>query len=205
MSKEIQEHIFEPFFTTKQLGQGTGLGLATIHGIVKQNNGFINVYSEPGKGSTFKIYLARDHSQAHLTAIPEKVAPPLGQGETVLLVEDDLALLTLSKKLLEDLGYTVLEASTPGRALELAAGQTGGISLLLTDVVMPELDGRALAERLKTSHPELKILFMSGYTANVIALQEILDPGVQFIQKPFTKNDLAAKIHETLSANGAHQ
>jgi PAS domain S-box-containing protein len=198
MDKETLEHIFEPFFTTKGIGKGTGLGLATVYGIIKQNRGFINVYSEPDNGTTFKIYLPRD--AAGIVGTKDSRAPELhlGRGETVLLVEDESALLVIAKRLMESLGYAVLGASGPGEALRLAEEHTGEIHLLLTDVVMPEMNGRDLAHRLSVLYPKMKCLFMSGYTANVIAHQGVLDEGVHFIQKPLSINNLAAKVREAL-------
>ena len=198
MSKEVRENIFEPFFTTKELGKGTGLGLSTVYGIVKQNDGFIYVASEPGKGTTFKIYLPR--FEAETAQVPsEKAAgkPPTGT-ETILLVEDDEAILNLSKMILEKLGYTVLAAQTPVHAIHLVEEHPGDIHLLITDVVMPEMNGRELAEQLGAIRPNLKCLYMSGYTADVIAHRGILDEGVNFIQKPFGSDDLAARVRQVL-------
>ena len=198
MDKEILEQIFEPFFTTKGVGQGTGLGLATVYGIVKQNNGFINVYSEPGKGTTFRIYLPRYAGQAVDTQ-PERAAEiPLSRGETVLVVEDEPVILKMGKMMLEKLGYRVLAAGTPGEAIGLAEEHASEIHLLITDVVMPEMNGRDLAERLQSLYPDMKILFMSGYTADVIAHRGVLDEGVNFMQKPFSMKDLALKVREVL-------
>jgi CheY-like chemotaxis protein len=198
MDSETREHIFEPFFTTKDIGQGTGLGLATIYGIVKQNGGFINVYSEPGRGTTFRIYLPQYRGRA--TVIdregPAEIAPR-GQ-ETILMVEDEPSILHLGKRMLERLGYRVLAAGSPGEALRLAEENPGEIHLLLTDVVMPEMNGRDLARRLLSLYPDLKRLFMSGYTANVIAHHGVLDEGVHFIQKPFSKTELSVKVREAL-------
>jgi two-component system, cell cycle sensor histidine kinase and response regulator CckA len=199
MVSETLSHLFEPFFTTKKMGQGTGLGLATIYGIVRQNNGFINVYSEPNRGSTFRIYLPRR------TPIPEQkskatAANPAARGiETILLVEDEPMILDITTTMLELQGYTILAAATPSEALRLAREQAGAIHLLMTDVVMPEMNGRDLAEKLLALYPDLKLLFMSGYTANVIAHHGVLDEGVHFIQKPFSLKDLAAKVRETLN------
>jgi response regulator RpfG family c-di-GMP phosphodiesterase len=180
------------------MGKGTGLGLATVYGVVKQNNGFINVYSEPGQGTTFKIYLPRhlDKTAPLLKQEPDK---PTERGrETVLLVEDELAILEMTTEILERLGYNVLAAGTPGEAIRLAQEYPGLIDLLLTDVVMPEMNGRDLAKNLLSIYPDIRRLFMSGYTANVIAHHGVLDEGVHFIQKPFSMNDLGAKIREAL-------
>ncbi|MDP3478591.1 MAG: PocR ligand-binding domain-containing protein [Desulfoprunum sp.] len=198
MDPEVQEHIFEPFFTTKGVGQGTGLGLATIYGIVKQNGGFIYVYSEPGQGTTLRIYLPKHVGKA-LTPDRENLAEMEQRGqETILLVEDEPSILHLGKRMLEKLGYRVLAAATPGEALRLAEQNSGEIHLLLTDVVMPEMNGRDLARRLLSLYPDLKRLFMSGYTANVIAHHGVLDEGVHFIQKPFSKTELSVKVREAL-------
>ena len=198
MDKETLDQIFEPFFTTKGVGQGTGLGLATVYGIVKQNNGFINVYSEPGKGTTFRIYLPRYADQAVDTQRERAAEIPLSRGETVLVVEDEPAILKMGKMMLEKLGYRVLAAGTPGEAIGLAEEHASEIHLLITDVVMPEMNGRDLAERLQSLYPGMKILFMSGYTADVIAHRGVLDEGVNFIQKPFSMKDLAVKVREAL-------
>jgi two-component system sensor histidine kinase EvgS len=199
MDKETMATIFEPFFTTKELGKGTGLGLAMIYGIVKQNGGFINVYSEPGKGSTFRIYFPRE-MMAVATGLPAVAdAVPTGT-ETVLLVEDEPVILKLGKAVLEQLGYTVLTAGTPGEALRLAGEHDGEIHLLMTDVVMPEMNGRDLSGRLLSLFPNLKYLFMSGYTANVIAHHGVLDEGVHFLQKPFSRKELAVRVREALEA-----
>jgi PAS domain S-box-containing protein len=198
MDKETQGKLFEPFFTTKEMGKGTGLGLATVYGIVKQNNGFINVYSEPGHGTTFKIYLPWHVGKAEqLKTIDSTQAISRGH-ETVLLVEDESAILEITTTMLEHLGYTVLAASTTGEAIRLANEHPGEIHLLITDVVMPEMNGRKVAERLMPLHPNLKLLFMSGYTSNVIAHQGVLNEGVCFIQKPFSMKDFATKVREVL-------
>jgi len=198
MDKETLDKIFEPFFTTKDVGEGTGLGLAMIYGIVKQNEGLINVYSEPGEGTTFRIYLPR---HAEVTKRIEKYEAeeiPVGAGETVLIVEDEVSILELTKMILERFGYVVLEASSPNEAIALAKEHPGEVHLLITDVVMPEMNGRDLAEKLRTDYPKLKVLFMSGYPANVIAHHGLLEVGVNFIQKPFSSRDLAVKVRETL-------
>ena len=199
LDETARTHLFEPFFTTKELGKGTGLGLATVFGIVKQNQGLINVYSEPGRGTIFKIYLPRAESPTEAVAAePGTVRPSPGGTETVLLVEDEEQILNLGRRILERQGYTVLAASRPEEAVAVAAGHAGLIHLLITDVVMPEMDGKRLRERLRASHPDLKCLFMSGYTAEVIAPHGVLEPGVHFLQKPFTLQSLAAKVREIL-------
>jgi len=198
MDADAKDKIFDPFFTTKALGKGTGLGLSTVFGIVKQNEGFINVYSEPGKGSTFKIYLPLHAGEAAEERRPEQAGLPQGKGETILIVEDEATILKLARRILERSGYTVLTASTPGKALDLAKAHAGDIHLLITDVVMPEMNGRELAKTLQAACPGIKVLFMSGYTANVIAHRGVLDEGVNFIQKPFSNRDLAVKVREVL-------
>jgi signal transduction histidine kinase/CHASE3 domain sensor protein/ActR/RegA family two-component response regulator len=198
IAKEALPHIFEPFFTTKGAGKGTGLGLATVFGAVKQNDGFINVYSEPGLGTTFTIYLPR-HPDAVAGMVPEAAPQPPKEGhETILLVEDEPSVLAMATKILLRQGYTVLAANSPGDALRLAREHAGKIALLLTDVVMPEMSGRELAESLTRLNPRLKRLFMSGYTSDIIAHHGVIDEGVHFIQKPFTINDLAAKVRQVL-------
>ena len=198
MSKEILDHLFEPFFTTKEMGKGTGLGLATVYGIVKQNEGFVNVYSEPDKGSTFKIYLPRFVGEAMAPTARSNAEAPKGRGETVLLVEDDSVILYVSQAMLEQLGYSVLMAGTPGEALLQAKTHAAEIQLLITDVVMPEMNGRDLSKLISDIKPGLKCLFISGYTANVIAHHGVLDEGVNFLQKPFSMKDLASKVRQAL-------
>ncbi|MFA6899852.1 MAG: PAS domain-containing protein [Desulfurivibrionaceae bacterium] len=198
MDRETQAHIFEPFFTTKGIGEGTGLGLATVYGIVKQNNGFINVYSEPGKGTMFTIYLPRYVGQIEQEQT-ERAAESAKRGcETILLVEDERAILEMTKKMLEKQGYTVLAASTSGEAMRLAREHASEINLLITDVVMPEINGLDLANNLLALSPHFKRLFMSGYTADVIGQHGLVAEGVAFIQKPFSRQDLAAKVREVL-------
>ena len=184
MDKETIAQIFEPFFTSKELGQGTGLGLSTVYGIVKQNNGFIDVASAPKKGTTFSIYLPRSDGQMAYRDSDELTREPyIGEGETVLVVEDEPAVLAMSKMMLEKLGYRVLVAATPGEAIELAEEHASEIQLLLTDVVMPEMNGQKLAEELQALYPDMKILFMSGYTANVILRKGALDEVCAFYSK----------------------
>lgn len=199
MNKETLSKIFEPFFTTKEEGRGTGLGLATVYGIVKQNNGFVNVYSEPGQGTTFNIYLPvyiAESGEIRSKIITEST--PSGHGETIMIVEDEVAVLNLSRAMLEKFGYTVLTASAPSEAIHMAKTHGVLIDLLITDVVMPEMNGRDLSEQLHIINPKIKTLFMSGYTANVIAHRGILDEGVHFIHKPFSTNDFAVKVREVL-------
>ena len=202
MDAETLQHLFEPFFTTKELGKGTGLGLATVYGIVKQNNGFILVTSAPGQGATFKIHLPR-HVATDPEPAPPPPPPPARGHETILLVEDEPFLLAMTGRMLEQLGYRVLPAATPAEAIRLANENPGRIQLLMTDVVMPEMNGRELAKRLLADHPGLKRLFMSGYTADIIALHGALDPGMHFIAKPYTPADLARKIREALAGPGS--
>lgn len=201
MDKETQAHIFEPFYTTKELGKGTGLGLATVYGAIRQNNGFINIYSEPEKGTTFSIYLPRDESSRSSQALPGASAAPVLRGqETILLVEDEPAILNVASMMLEMQGYTVLKADTPGEALHLAREHSGEIQLLMTDVIMPEMNGRDLAKNLLSLYPDMKRLFMSGYTADVIANRGVLEEGVHFIQKPFSLPNMAVKVREVLDS-----
>jgi len=180
------------------MGKGTGLGLATVYGIVKQNKGFINVYSELGQGSTFKIYLPRFVAYEEADkALPDKKATA-GGTETILLVEDEPSILRMTRTMLERKGYTVLSAATPTEAMEKVKSHSGTIALLMTDVVMPEMNGRDLAGQITDLYPDIRLLFMSGYTANVIAHQGILDDGVAFLQKPFSMAALAEKLREVL-------
>ena len=200
MDSQTLLRLFEPFFTTKEVGKGTGLGLATVYGIVKQNDGFIVVDSQPGQGSTFRIYLPllRETGAAEAPAAP----PPIPGGhETILLVEDEPALLNMTRRMLEQIGYRVLPAASPAEALRLAKRESGRIDLLMTDVVMPQMNGRNLGQILAEEIPGLKRLFMSGYTADVIAHHGVLDPGVHFIAKPFTPAELAHKLREILGAD----
>ena len=198
MEKETLANIFEPFFTTKKEGQGTGLGLATVYGIVKQNNGFINVYSEPGQGTTFRIYLPRCPDEDRETHDDQQEIEIQGGHETILIVEDEETVLRLSKNMLEMLGYNVLTADSKDQALNLFREHSHNIDLLITDVVMPNINGKELSELIVAIKPGLKCLFMSGYTADIIALQGVLDEGVKFISKPFSLKDLAAKVREVL-------
>ena len=199
MDTETKGHLFEPFFTTKKIGEGTGLGLATVYGIVRQNNGFINVYSEPGQGTTFRIYLPRHIGETEVKEqIAEQAPLPSGKGKTVLIVEDEVALLKMGQNMLESLEYNVLAAANPKEALQLAKEYEGKIDLLVTDVIMPGMNGRDLAQQIQQQYPGIRILFMSGYTANVIAHHGVLDDNIFFIQKPFSIQELAAKANAAL-------
>lgn len=198
MDSETLNRIFEPFFTTKETGKGTGLGLATVFGIVKQNNGFINVYSEPGIGTTFTIYLPRYVSESVQNQKASiAMSAPVGL-ETILLVEDELAILKMASLILGKQGYTVLSANTPAEAIRLAKETAEEINLLITDVIMPGMNGKDLSQELQLLYPKLKCLFMSGYTADSIAQHGVLDEGVNFIQKPFSLPALATKVREVL-------
>jgi PAS domain S-box-containing protein len=199
MTAEVQAHIFEPFFTTKEVGKGTGLGLATVYGIAKQSGGHITVYSEPGHGAVFKLYLPRVE-EAPGTAEPARPTEITRRGsETVLLVEDDEPLRTLAREILSIQGYTVLDAVSPSEALRLADVHPGPIHLLLTDVVMPQMNGRQVADHLLAARPGLQVLFMSGYTDAAIVEHGVLEPGTHFLQKPFTPDGLSRKVREVLS------
>src|SRR5262249_46567304 len=190
--QKVKSHIFEPFFTTKGVGEGTGLGLSTIYGIVKQNNGNIWVYSEPGKGSTFKVYLPVVDEQPE--AAPAGGVAFLKRGEeTILLVEDENGLRELVQELLERQGYTVLAASNSQDAIAVCDGHPGRIHLLLTDVVMPKASGQELARQLQRLHRELRVLYMSGYPAETIVRHGVLESGAAFLEKPFTPEALAKK------------
>jgi len=201
MDREILNNIFEPFFTTKGEGKGTGLGLSTVYGIVKQNKGFINVYSEPDFGSAFKIYFPR-HTAETNEPIEKTKEPSIMRGsETILVVEDNVEILNISQIILEEQGYKVLTAASPKKALKLVEEYANIIDLLITDVIMPEMNGRDLAESFKSVFPDLKILYMSGYTSNAIARHGVLNKGINFIQKPFNIQELASKVREALKTD----
>jgi len=199
MDRETLTLIFEPFFTTKPTGMGTGLGLATVYGITKQNGGFVNVYSEPGRGSTFRIYLPWcEGGTAPTETVPESERVTTGAGERILVVEDDPTLLQLAAKMLADAGYEPFPVSSPSEAMELSRERSADYDLLLTDVVLPGMSGRDLYDVLRTGMPRLACLYMSGYTANVITHHGVLDSGVHFLQKPFGRGELAAKVRQIL-------
>lgn len=200
MDQEIIQHIFEPFYTTKEVGKGTGLGLATVYGIVSQNNGFVDVISEPGVGSIFKIFFPRSDDLAH---VDEQQEPELEltRPASVLLVEDDDILCAMTAELLKNMGYTVSIAVTPQIAIDICADRQNHIDLLLTDVIMPHMNGKDLADRIAELRPEIKVLFLSGYTADIITQKGILPEGLYFIQKPFTRAILHQKIQAILDLN----
>jgi PAS domain S-box-containing protein len=203
MNRETKAHIFEPFFTTKEKGKGTGLGLATVYGIVKQSGGYIWVYSEPGMGTTFKIYLPRIDEEQPLVGDADSDAATAPRGsEVVLLVEDERGVRELAREYLQMSGYTVLEASDGAGALALAKDHRGPIHVLMTDVVMPGMSGRELADRVVQVRPEIKVLYMSGYTDQAIVRHGILDRGSDLLQKPFGLTTLASKLREVLASQG---
>jgi CheY-like chemotaxis protein len=198
MSEDVLDHVFEPFYTTKGQGLGTGLGLATVYGIVRQNGGFINVVSRLGRGTTIEVYLPQRESLLVPGAAVRRDRPIETGRETVLLVEDEPALLRLGRRMLGALGYTVLCAATPTEALTVAEGHVGEIDLLITDVIMPKMNGLDLARRLRVLMPDAAVMFMSGYPADIIARQGIIDEGVAFLEKPFTQHQLAQRVREAL-------
>ena len=202
MDPDTLEKIFEPFFTTKGVGRGTGLGLSTAYGIVKQNDGFINVYSEKDNGTTFKIFIPGH--QGPISDLPREDDQTImqGRGETVLVVEDEGAVLELTHSMLDSLGYNVMSAGSPESALRKAEVYDGEIHLLITDVIMPGMNGKDVAEKILQTRQGMKLLFMSGYTADVIAHRSMLDPGVQFISKPFTIQQLSVKVRKVLEKTG---
>jgi two-component system cell cycle sensor histidine kinase/response regulator CckA len=200
MTEEVKAHLFEPFFTTKEKGKGTGLGLATVFGIVKQNGGHIGVYSEVERGTTFKIYLPRVAASTPAPTSPPRAAAAWGT-ETLLLVEDESQGRELARDILQAQGYQVLTARDGVEALQVAEAHEGPIHLLLTDVVMPRLSGKALADRLLLARPEMRVLFISGYTDNAIVHHGVLAEGIHFLSKPFELEALARKVREVLDTS----
>jgi CheY-like chemotaxis protein len=198
MSDEVKAHLFEPFFTTKELGKGTGLGLATVYGIVKQHNGHIWVYSELGKGTTVKIYLPLVEEDVPIEPRTEKKELKPTEGKVVLVAEDEPAVRSVTVRMLQRLGYRVMVASNGDEALRIADQYVGPIHLLLTDVVMPHMSGRELAEALRRRQPAVKVLYVSGYTDNDIHHHGVLDESVEFLPKPFTSEVLARRVQEVL-------
>ncbi len=198
MTDEVKNRIFDPFFTTKKIGQGTGLGLSTAYGIVKQSGGFIAVFSEPGEGTTFEVYLPRAEAKDQALQ-DEPQFTDLRGHETILIVEDEKAVRKLTSRILSSAGYTVLSAANGGEALLECDRHAGKIHLVLTDVVMPRMSGKELSARLTKVYPDLKVLFMSGYTDNAIVQHGILDEGTHFLAKPFTSPELLKKIRVVLT------
>jgi CheY-like chemotaxis protein len=199
MDEATVSRIFEPFFTTKEQGKGTGLGLATVYGIVKQSAGHILVYSEPGHGTTFKIYLpSADHKIGLESKSEIETVSPKRQGATILLVEDDDIMRSLTRRMLEEHGYTVFEADDGKSALEWVEAHPEHIDLLLTDVVMRRVSGPELVDRVGASRPNLKVVYMSGYTGELIAQREVLQRGITLLEKPFSRTALLNTIHSTL-------
>jgi CheY-like chemotaxis protein len=201
MDKAVQQHVFEPFYSTKAPGQGTGLGLATVYGIVKQSGGSIFVYSEPGHGTTFKIFLPRVEQTADIPEVPTHAPRALAGAETVLLVEDQPEVRSVAREMLRRHGYTVIDAANGSEALVAARNHDGRIDLLVTDVVMPGLGGRALVGQFVQQQPAARVLYMSGYTDASIVQQGILEDGVAFIQKPFTPTALLQKVRDVLDGD----
>jgi len=200
MTREVKEKLFEPFFTTKEKGKGTGLGLPSVYGIVKQSGGFVWVYSEPGHGTTFKVYLPRSeevHTSAHPTPSRNR---PVG-AETILLVEDDDEVRNVATRILRQNGYRVLEAANGAEALRVCDAEKIAVDLIVTDIVMPEMGGTELAGRLRKTQPDARILFTSGYTEDAAVRQRFLAPGEAFIAKPFTPASLARKAREILDSS----
>jgi CheY-like chemotaxis protein len=202
MSEEVKAHIFEPFFTTKEKDRGTGLGLATVYGIVKQSGGHIWVESREGQGSIFQVYLPRAREPVHAPIPPVAMVDMPSGNEVILLVEDDEGVRDLARRVLQRQGYTVLEAQNGQAALQVSAGHPGSIHLLLTDLVMPGISGKILAERLAETHPDLKVLFISGYIDDSIGHHSMLEPGVVLLQKPFSPVDLARQVRVVLDGQG---
>jgi two-component system, cell cycle sensor histidine kinase and response regulator CckA len=200
MDAEVLAHMFEPFFTTKGLGQGTGLGLATVYGIVRQVGGQVMVYSEPGRGTSFKIYLPRLEGDSEQAAVAAPTGPAPGGTETVLLVEDETPLRVLIHEILVKSGYRVLQGSRPDEALAVSAAHAGPIDLVLTDVILPNMSGRQVADAVLATRPGTRVLFMSGYTDDAISHHGILDPGMHFLEKPFTADSLLRKVRDVLEA-----
>ena len=204
MDADTMSHLFEPFFTTKGPGKGTGLGLATVYGIVRQSGGCIFAYSEPGHGTTLKVYFPQAGADGARAAVhyPDE-ALTRGGTETILLVEDEGGVRSLARTILEMKGYTVLEAQNADEALALWRDREATVHLILTDVIMPGMNGRVLANRLIAADPSatVKVLFMSGYTDDAIVHHGVLDPGTAFLQKPFTPDDLARKVREVLDSS----
>jgi CheY-like chemotaxis protein len=205
MDAETQAHIFEPFFTTKEVGKGTGLGLATVHGIVRQSGGYIWVYSNPGQGTTFKIYLPRVDEASESLQPSATAGRSIGGSETILLVEDEEGLRALALRILQSRGYKVLESKSPEDAVQIGKRHSERIDLMLTDVVMPGMSGPDIAEHLAFLRPNMKVIYMSGYTDDSVVRHGVLEPGTQFLQKPFTPTTLTRKVREVLDTGHDHE
>jgi CheY-like chemotaxis protein len=203
MDTATLSRLFEPFFTTKGPGRGTGLGLATVYGVMKQNGGNIQVDSEPGRGTCFRLYFPSYFGDAPADEDGRPADIPLGHGELILLVEDEASILRVGKAMLERLGYRVVAAASPREALGLLAEIQEPVRLLLTDVVMPDMNGRELASRVLAVHPTVACLYTSGYTSDVVAHGGILDEGIHLIEKPFTVRALATKVRQVLDEQSA--
>ncbi|MCX5885831.1 MAG: ATP-binding protein, partial [Proteobacteria bacterium] len=199
MDEKTREKIFEPFFTTKEVGKGTGLGLAMVYGIVKQHNGYINCYSEPGKGTTFKIYLLKHREAVELQETMESAAAPIGGTETILVAEDDADARKTTRNILENFGYTILEAVDGEDAVRVFQGNRDTVKLLLLDVIMPKKNGKETYEEIRKLRPGMKALFISGYTANIIHKRGMLNQSLDFIMKPVSPTHLLKKVREVLN------
>jgi len=203
MTREVLDHVFEPFYTTKEIGKGTGLGLATVYGIVRQNQGHILVYSKHGVGTTFKLFFPCDMEMLPASVLAPVMEMPHAQGECVLLVEDELSVLEMGAESLRTLGYIVYTAGTPATALALAATYEGEFDLLITDVIMPGLNGVELARQIAQLQPDIKCLYMSGYPANFVTQRGVLEAGVHFITKPFTLYQMAVTVRKALAGHAS--
>lgn len=200
MNAATRSHIFEPFFTTKERGKGTGLGLSTVYGIVKQSGGHVSLESEPGRGTTFKVYLPRVDAPVEASTRSPARTPARGGDETVLVVEDQEPVLRLTRRVLEMQGYAVLAATDGPEALEVAQHHAGTIHILVTDVVMPGMSGREVGRRLAVARPGMRVLYLSGYADDSIVRHGVLEPGLAFLQKPFTPEALSRRVRELLDA-----
>jgi CheY-like chemotaxis protein len=198
MDADTLARVFEPFFSTKGLGEGTGLGLSIVYGVVRQNGGFVQVDSAPGMGKEFRLFLPVDPGEVQASKPGVSPIEPAGGHETVLLVEDEPAVLRFARRVLQDAGYAVLVAASPSEGLRLASEHPGPLHALVTDVIMPDMNGVVLAERVRQAHPEVRSVFMSGYAEDIISRQGALEPGVRFLQKPFTLQDLKRTLREAL-------
>jgi PAS domain S-box-containing protein len=202
MDVKTMARIFEPFFTTKELGKGTGLGLSMVYGIIKQSGGHVAIYSESGVGTTVKVYLPRIDDQQFVPMLQTKIALPQKNSETILLVEDEEVVRELTSRILRDLGYGVLVASNGQEALDIAAKSIETIDLVISDIVMPQMGGKELVEKLLLMKPQIKLIYISGYTENSIVHQGVLDPNIDFLQKPFSYEAIAAKVRQVLDKRG---